>query len=62
MLAPRHVPSPCVKVCVLDPDTRMCRGCHRTIEEIGEWSEYTAQEKLAVLERLAQRRKEAGEP
>jgi len=61
MLPPRHVPSPCVKICVLDPRTRMCRGCYRTIDEVAEWVEYTPEEKLAVLERVAQRRKEAGE-
>ncbi len=61
MLPPTHVPSPCVKICVLDPDTRMCRGCYRTVDEVAQWVEYTAEEKLAVLERVAQRRKEAGE-
>ncbi len=60
MLPPRHVPSPCVKICVLDPDTRMCRGCFRSIDEVAEWVEYSPEEKLAVLERIAQRRKEAG--
>jgi len=39
----------------------MCRGCYRTIDEVAEWVEYTPEEKLAVLERVAQRRKEAGE-
>lgn len=61
MLPPTHVPSPCVKICVLDPDTRMCRGCYRTVDEVAQWVEYTAEEKLAVLERVAQRKKEAGE-
>lgn len=60
MLPPRHVPSPCVKICVLDPDTRMCRGCFRSIDEVAEWVEYSPEEKLAVLERIAQRKKEAG--
>ncbi len=60
MLPPRHIPSPCVKICVLDPDTRMCRGCFRTIDEVAEWVEYSPEEKLAVLERVAQRKKEAG--
>ena len=60
MLPPRHVPAPCVKISVLDPDTRMCRGCFRSIDEVAEWVEYSPEEKLAVLERIAQRRKEAG--
>jgi len=61
MLPPRHVPSPCVKICVLDPASGMCRGCYRTIEEVAQWVEYTTEEKLGVLERVAQRKKEAGE-
>ncbi|MCW5622833.1 MAG: DUF1289 domain-containing protein [Burkholderiales bacterium] len=61
MLPPPHVPSPCVKICTLDPLTGICRGCYRSIDEITEWVEYTPQEKLAVLERIAQRKKEAGE-
>lgn len=61
MLPPPHIPSPCVKLCTLDPLTGVCRGCHRTIDEIAEWVEYTPQEKLAVLERIARRKKEAGE-
>lgn len=61
MRPPRHVPSPCVKICVLDPVTRICKGCYRTIDEVAEWVEYTPEEKLAALERVAQRKKKAGE-
>lgn len=30
--------SPCVKICVLHRETRLCMGCHRTIDEIAAWS------------------------
>jgi predicted Fe-S protein YdhL (DUF1289 family) len=40
----------------MDPDTGFCRGCWRTIEEIAAWLELTHEEKLAVLQRLEQRR------
>jgi predicted Fe-S protein YdhL (DUF1289 family) len=33
-----HVPSPCVSICVMNPDTGWCEGCFRTLAEIGEWS------------------------
>jgi predicted Fe-S protein YdhL (DUF1289 family) len=57
-----YVPSPCVKVCALDPVTQRCRGCYRTIDEIADWVEYTAAEKLDVLARIAQRKAaDAGE-
>jgi predicted Fe-S protein YdhL (DUF1289 family) len=51
--------SPCLGICLMDPRTRMCRGCLRTIEEIAGW--YTAgnAEKRAILRRLEERREAA---
>jgi uncharacterized protein len=48
--------SPCLGICLMDPATRMCRGCFRTIEEIAGWYTATAAEKRAILARLAARR------
>jgi predicted Fe-S protein YdhL (DUF1289 family) len=31
------IPSPCNKVCTLDPASGWCIGCGRTGEEIGAW-------------------------
>jgi uncharacterized protein len=56
------VPSPCVKVCVLDRATGLCRGCLRTIDEVAGWLEMTHEEKRATLERVAQRREQAASP
>ena len=53
--------SPCLGICLMDPQTRMCRGCLRTIDEISFWYEATAPEKRAILKRLAARRA-AAEP
>ena len=55
-----QIPSPCNNVCQLDPDTGYCRGCLRTIEEIAGWVDYSNEEKLAVLERLEERKKFSG--
>lgn len=49
-------PSPCTKVCKLDPVSRLCIGCLRTVEEIGAWSFMDAGEKQAVLDSLPGRR------
>ena len=49
-------PSPCLGICLMDPRTRTCRGCLRTIEEIKGWHEASATEKHAILGRLAVRR------
>ncbi|PWR23625.1 DUF1289 domain-containing protein [Zavarzinia compransoris] len=45
-------PSPCIKVCKLDPVSRLCTGCLRTIEEIGAWGFMDGDEKRAVLAAL----------
>ena len=50
-----HVPSPCVNVCQMDPETGLCRGCRRTLQEIAEWLEMTSEEKLATLRLVAER-------
>lgn len=41
--------SPCTGTCTLDPLTRLCRGCARTIEEIMAWPSASAAEKRAIL-------------
>jgi len=48
--------SPCLGICLMDPATRLCRGCLRTIAEIAGWYDATATEKQAILARLAARR------
>lgn len=47
-----QVPSPCGKGCEYDSVEKMCRSCGRTLEEIGNWSRYSDEQRLAVLERL----------
>jgi len=54
-LPPAVVPSPCRQVCQKDPESGLCRGCGRTLQEIAEWLEMTPEQKLATLERVAQR-------
>jgi uncharacterized protein len=54
------VPSPCVRICVIDDARDICRGCYRTLDEISKWAGYSRAQKLALLEDLALRR--AGAP
>lgn len=49
------VPSPCNKVCTMDPEGRYCIGCRRTLEEIADWGAMTDDERRAVLARLEAR-------
>ena len=53
--------SPCLGICLMDPATRMCRGCLRTVEEIRAWYEASAAEKRAILARLELRRRNLGQ-
>ena len=54
-----EVPSPCVSVCVVDPEGGYCLGCLRTLDEIAAWIELGSAERLAVWDRIAERRKAA---
>ena len=43
---PAAIESPCIDVCVIDPQSRLCKGCLRSIDEItaitrNEWVETT---------------------
>lgn len=50
-----HVPSPCLSVCVMDPQTEVCAGCWRSLEEIGVWSRISDEAKRQVWHRIQQR-------
>lgn len=44
--------SPCIGICKMNPITKLCEGCQRTIEEIAAWSSLSEQEKITINERL----------
>lgn len=48
-------PSPCTKVCVIDPARDLCRGCHRTLDEITAWGFASPARKHAILAAVARR-------
>jgi len=52
--------SPCIAVCMMDPKTKLCFGCGRTLPEIARWHRMESAERLAVMEGLAARMAEAG--
>jgi predicted Fe-S protein YdhL (DUF1289 family) len=56
-LVPRRaILSPCVNVCRIEPATRRCRGCARTIDEIARWTAMTDAERDRILADLTERR------
>lgn len=52
-----EVESPCVKLCVVHPESRMCVGCYRSIDEIGAWSRMSPEARRAVMDDLPDRAK-----
>ena len=52
----KTVKSPCKGICNLDFEThKVCQGCGRTVEEIGNWSIYTNEDKMLINEKAKQR-------
>ena len=50
-----EIESPCVKICVIHPDARLCTGCLRTIDEITQWSRMSTDARRAVMAELPAR-------
>ncbi|MEM9910142.1 MAG: DUF1289 domain-containing protein [Pseudomonadota bacterium] len=50
-----EIESPCVKLCVVHPEAKICTGCYRTLEEIGGWSQMTPEHRAQVMEELPTR-------
>ena len=44
-----EVDSPCVKLCVIHPEKRLCVGCFRTIEEISVWSRLSHAARATIM-------------
>lgn len=47
-----EIESPCVRVCVVHPEARICTGCLRSIDEIARWSKMTPQERSQIMQDL----------
>ena len=47
--------SPCIKVCVIHPEAKICIGCHRTGAEIAAWRNMAREDRLALMEELPAR-------
>ena len=50
-----EIASPCVKLCVVHPEERICVGCVRSIDEISGWSRMTHEERADVMAELPER-------
>jgi predicted Fe-S protein YdhL (DUF1289 family) len=50
------VASPCINVCKMNPESALCEGCYRTLDEIASWAAFSDEQKRAVLAKLPSRR------
>ena len=50
-----EIESPCIKVCVIHPEARLCTGCLRTIDEITAWSRLSPEARREIMAALPSR-------
>jgi predicted Fe-S protein YdhL (DUF1289 family) len=41
--------SPCISLCILDPEAELCEGCGRSLDEISQWSRMSDEQRRAVM-------------
>ena len=51
-----EIDSPCVKLCVLHPEARICLGCYRTADEIATWSRLDPETRAEITAALPERK------
>lgn len=52
----QNITSPCNGKCGVNPITKLCKGCFRTMEEIFQWVQMSDAEKTTILEKANSRR------
>lgn len=50
-----HVPSPCVSICVVNPNTGLCEGCLRTLNEVATWGQLPSAQQREVWQLIQAR-------
>jgi len=50
-----EIESPCIKICVVHPEARICTGCYRSMDEIRDWSRMTPEARREVMASLPDR-------
>lgn len=45
----KPIPSPCIRICSVNPNTKHCDGCYRTLPEIAKWSRLSEEERDAIM-------------
>ena len=50
-----EIDSPCVKICIVHPDARLCTGCLRSLDEIAQWGQMRPEERRKIMAELPAR-------
>jgi predicted Fe-S protein YdhL (DUF1289 family) len=50
-----QIKSPCIKLCVIEPESGFCIGCGRSRDEIACWMSYSAAQRDVIMLELPQR-------
>tara|TARA_Y200000002_G_scaffold284511_1_gene238508 strand:- start:520 stop:744 length:225 start_codon:yes stop_codon:yes gene_type:complete len=51
-----EIESPCVKICVIHSEHKLCLGCFRTRDEIAKWSDFTSAIRKKIMGSLKNRK------
>lgn len=54
-----EIESPCKKICIIHPISKLCIGCYRSAEEIRLWSNYSKKKRTKLLKELPHRENDA---
>lgn len=52
----KNIKSPCIDKCKYDEDN-ICMGCHRTMHEIVNWSDFSDDKKVEIIKRVEKKMK-----
>ncbi|MDU8928930.1 DUF1289 domain-containing protein [Alisedimentitalea sp. MJ-SS2] len=50
-----EIESPCINICVIHREERICTGCFRTGDEIARWSRLSPEERRTLMAELPSR-------
>jgi predicted Fe-S protein YdhL (DUF1289 family) len=49
------IETPCEQICIVDQPSGLCRGCGRSLAEIGRWAAYSDGERSRIMDELPRR-------
>jgi predicted Fe-S protein YdhL (DUF1289 family) len=52
--------TPCIKICKINPETGLCEGCYRNLDEISDWTQLDFGGKQRVYNAIENRKIKSG--